>query len=44
MFTLTIHAVGSDGSTITAHETTVFVMNANGTVMVNFDTFNLTCG
>ena len=43
-FTLTIHATGSDGTSITAHETTVFVMNANGTVTVNFDKFSLTCG
>ena len=43
-FTLTIHATGSDGSSITAHETTAFVMNANGTVTVNFDKFNLSCG
>jgi hypothetical protein len=43
-FTLTIHASGSDGSSITAHETTVMVWNANGTVTVNFDKFNLTCG
>ena len=43
-FTLTIHATGSDGSTISAHDTAVFVMNANGTVTVNFDKFNLICG
>jgi hypothetical protein len=43
-FTLTIHATGSDGSSITAHETTVFVMNANGTVTVNFDKASLSCG
>jgi hypothetical protein len=43
-FTLTIHLTGSDGSTITAHEVTVFVLNANGTVTVNFDKMNLTCG
>lgn len=43
-FTLTIHATGSDGSTISAHDTAVFVMNANGTVTVSFDKFNLTCG
>ncbi len=43
-FTLTIHAAGSDGSAIIAHETTVFVMNANGTVTVNFDKFSLGCG
>src|SRR5262245_30939403 len=43
-FTLTIHLTGSDGSSITAHETTVFAMNANGTVTVNFDKMSLTCG
>lgn len=43
-FTLTIHATGTDGSTISAHQTAVFVMNANGTVTVNFANFNLTCG
>jgi hypothetical protein len=43
-FTLTIHASGSDGSSITAHQTTTFVMNANGTVTVNFDKMRLTCG
>lgn len=43
-FTLTIHATGSDGSSITAHETTVFATNANGNVTVNFDKVNLTCG
>ena len=43
-FTLTIHLSGSDGSTITAHETTAFVLNANGTVTVNFDKMNLSCG
>jgi len=43
-FTLTIHATGSDGSSITAHETTVFATNANGDVTVNFDKFSLTCG
>jgi len=43
-FTLTIHATGSDGSSITVHENTVFVLNANGTVTVNFDKFSLTCG
>ena len=42
-FTLTIHATGSDGSSISAHETTVFVVNSNGDVTVNFDKFNLTC-
>lgn len=43
-FTLTIHLAGSDGSSITAHETTVFATNANGDVTVNFDKFSLTCG
>jgi hypothetical protein len=43
-FTLTIHLTGTDGSTITAHETTVFVLNANGTITVNFDKLSLTCG
>jgi len=35
-FTLTIHLTGSDGSAITAHQTAVFVLNANGTVTVSF--------
>jgi hypothetical protein len=43
-FTLTIHLAGSDGSSITAHQTTAFVMNANGQVTVNLDKMNLTCG
>jgi hypothetical protein len=43
-FTLTIHAAGSDGSSITAHETMVFVMNANGTVTATFDKLSLSCG
>jgi hypothetical protein len=43
-FTLTIHLSGSDGSSITGHETTVFATNANGDVTVNFDKLNLTCG
>lgn len=43
-FTLTIHATGSDGSSITAHEVTVFVMNANGSVTASFDKASLTCG
>ena len=44
VFTLTIHAAGSDGSSITAHETTVFATNANGDVTVNFDKASLSCG
>ena len=43
-FTLTIHLTGDDGSIITAHQTTVLVFNANGTVTANFDKLNLTCG
>jgi hypothetical protein len=43
-FTLTIHLAGSDGSAITVHETTVFAVNANGTVTVNFDKFSASCG
>jgi hypothetical protein len=43
-FTLTIHATGSDGSSITGHETTVFATNAHGDVTVNFDKMKLTCG
>ena len=43
-FTLMIHATGSDGSSITAHETTMFGVNANGQVTVNFDKASLTCG
>jgi hypothetical protein len=43
-FTLTIHASGSDGSSITVHETTVFVMNGNGKVTVDFDKLSLSCG
>ena len=44
VFTLAIQLTGSDGSSITAHETTVFVLNANGTITVNFDKMDLTCG
>lgn len=43
-FTLTIHLTGDDGSVITAHQTMVIVMNANGTITANFDLRNLTCG
>jgi hypothetical protein len=43
-FTLTMHISGSDGSSITGHETTVFALTANGTVAVNFDKLVLTCG
>jgi len=43
-FTATVHLPGSDGSAITLHETTVFTMNANGTVTVNFDNVSTSCG
>jgi hypothetical protein len=42
-FTLTIHAVGSDGSSFDGHETTAFVLNADGRVTVDFDKMKLTC-
>src|SRR5215469_9898265 len=43
-FTLTLHLSGSDGSSITGHETTVFVNDGNGDITVNFDKLNLGCG
>lgn len=43
-FTQNIHAMGSDGSSITVHETSVFSMNALGVVTVNFDNLSLSCG
>jgi hypothetical protein len=43
-FTLTMRLTGDDGSFITAHQTTVMVINANGTITASFDKLNLTCG
>jgi hypothetical protein len=43
-FTLTILLSGSDGSAITVHETTVFVMNGIGDITVSFDKLSLSCG
>ena len=43
-FTLTAHLSGSDGSSITAHETTVFVNNGNGDITVDFTKLSLSCG
>lgn len=43
-FTFTVHLAGSDGSSVTGHETTVFVNNGNGVITVSFDKINLTCG
>jgi len=43
-FTLTVKLTGSDGSTISAHETQHFALNANGVVTVDFDKMSLTCG
>ena len=43
-FTATVHLTGSDGSAITMRETTVFTLNASGTVTVNFDTLSASCG
>jgi hypothetical protein len=43
-FTLSFRATGSDGSSMVAHEVTVFSLNANGQVTVDFDKMRLTCG
>lgn len=43
-FTLTLHLTGSDGSTITAHQNTTMVLNANGQETVNFANMSFTCG
>lgn len=43
-FTLTIMATGSDGSTIVDHEVTHYTMLPDGTLVVNFDKANVTCG
>ncbi len=42
-FTLTIRVSAADGSSVTGHETAVFVLNANGQVTVNFDKLSFTC-
>ena len=43
-FTFSLKLVGSDGSTITAHEVQHFAMNANGDITVDRDVMTLTCG
>lgn len=42
--TLTFRASGSDGSSLIAHETQHFAMNANARVTVSFDRLSLDCG
>lgn len=42
-FTFSAKLVGSDGSTITGHEVTQFVLRPDGTVQVDFDKARLTC-
>jgi hypothetical protein len=44
VFTVSITLVGSNSTTLTAHEVVVFALNANGVATVDFDTFRLTCG
>jgi hypothetical protein len=36
-FTLTVHAMGSDGTSVWGHETAHFTYNGNGVVTVSFD-------
>jgi hypothetical protein len=43
-FTFSLRLIGSDGSSITAHEVDHFALNANGVVTVSFDKMTLTCG
>jgi hypothetical protein len=43
-FTATIIGKGSDGTTLRAHDTAHFTLNANGIVTVEFDKFSATCG
>jgi hypothetical protein len=42
-FTGSVHATGSDGSTITLHEVGHMTLTPGGTVTVNFDRPTLTC-
>jgi hypothetical protein len=42
--TVSAHATGSDGSTITFHEVDHFTFNADGTLTVSFERPSLTCG
>jgi hypothetical protein len=43
-FTVTVHATGSDGSTILYHDVTHFTLLPNGEISVFFDKPSLTCG
>jgi hypothetical protein len=43
-FTFSAKLAGSDGSTLTAHEVTQFVLRPDGTIGVAFDKATLTCG
>ncbi len=40
-FTLTIHAIGTDGTSVWAHETSHITYNGNGVVTVSFDKLRL---
>ena len=42
-FTFSAKLVGSDGTTITGHELTQFVLRPDGTVQVDFDKARLSC-
>lgn len=43
-FTFSARFAGSDGSTLTGHEVTQFVLRPDGTVAVSFGKVSLTCG
>jgi len=43
-FTFNANLIGSDGSTLTAHQVTQFVLRPDGSVGVEFDKSTLTCG
>ena len=42
-FTVSIRAVGFDGSLLTFHENSVFVVNPGGVITVYFDSPRLSC-
>ncbi len=43
-FTFSVHATGSDGTTISAHDVAHFTLLPGGTISVSFDKSSLTCG
>lgn len=43
-FTSSVHATGSDGTSVTMHEVAHMTMLPDGTLVVNFDKPTLTCG